>query len=161
MASGHLGAGDFSSSGAHGVKAEERFYLDRPHRFYRASVGSTIERAVYHYILWTIGALEPGVMADRLGAIWSGQLPNGVKIKVAFEYTGQSDGFPSSFSRSRPDIRLSLGAGTDGHDYEALYDLTSEAQKSHILSKGDSWLSKAYVPYVAEILWTNDDILLK
>jgi hypothetical protein len=44
-AANEMGTGIFSNSGAHGLKAEQRFFLDKPHRFYRASVGSTV-RAV-------------------------------------------------------------------------------------------------------------------
>lgn len=44
-----LGALDVESGGAHGMKMEERFLTDnpKPHRFFRASVGSTVERKVY------------------------------------------------------------------------------------------------------------------
>jgi hypothetical protein len=79
----------------------------------------------------------------------------------ALEYTDSTKELPCSFKKSRPDIRLSLGTGTDGKYYEALFDLTSEKQIGHVLDKGDNWLGKERVPFIAEVVWTDDDIMLK
>jgi hypothetical protein len=166
MAAGHLGSADFDSAGKFGLKMEERFFQDtgKIHRFYRASVGSSIERTVYDYILKAYGALELGKVADAYGAVWKGEgyiQQKVVPVIFALEFTGSCPGFPCSFKNSRPDIRLSLGKGTDGVEYEALLDLTSEKQKGHVLKKRDKWIAKANVPYIAEVIWTDDDIMHK
>jgi len=154
MASVQMGMGHFSDAGAHGEKAEERFFSanHKPHRFYRASAGSTIERAVYKHLIQGFDADEVGKNVYR----------SSTGVIFALEFTKSIPNvFSSSFSNSRPDIRVSLGIGTDGNAYEILIDLTSEKQKAHILKKGDNWLAKKYVPYIAEILWTDDDIMHK
>ncbi len=69
--------------------------------------------------------------------------------------------FPAATANSRPDIRLSLGAGTSGTYYEAIFDLTSEKQKGHVLKKRDKWIAKTNVPFIAEIVWEDSDIMLK
>ena len=99
-------------------------------------------------------------MPEKVAGIYTGQLLS-TNVIFALEYTGSCTELPCKFSSSRPDIRLSLGKGPDGSYAEALFDLTSEAQKDHVLKKGDNWLSKVAVPYIAEIIWTNDDIMLK
>ena len=155
MAAVHMGGADFSSSGAHGLKAESRFFSDSPkaHRFYRASAGSTIERAVYQYLIAGFNGVE--VQKN----VYKSALSD---LVFAFEFTGSLDGyFPCSFKNSRPDIRVSLGKGSDGIVYEVLFDLTSEKQQGHILGKGDNWVAKANIPYIAEVLWTDHDIMHK
>ena len=181
VAANNLGELDVEGAGKFGVKLEERFLADsaKPHRFYRASAGSTVERQVYLQLLWATAAtdssgqnifdvVQSGRLPDKVAGVYSGQIPmtigttiTNVSVTFALEFTGAVTELPSTFGSSRPDIRLSLGQGTDGKYYEAIYDLTSEAQKDHVLNKGDNWLTKTYVPYIAEIIWTNDDILLK
>ena len=181
VAGNNLGQLDVEGAGKFGVKLDERFKVDssKPHRFYRASAGSTIERLVYAQLLWATAATDSsgknifdttvsGQLPEKVAGVYTGQLPINVgtgtvqlALTFALEYTSSATGLPSTFSSSRPDIRLSLGQGSDGNYYEAIYDLTSEAQKDHVLKKGDSWLTKTRVPYISEIIWTNDDILLK
>jgi hypothetical protein len=183
-----LGTLDVEGAGKFGVKLEERFTSATPksHRFYRASAGSTIERLVYTNLLWATDAtnvhsdenmmddVESGKLPGKVAGVYEGQLPLVInqtivhhKVLFALEYTGSYKDtkgrslLPNSFSRSRPDIRLSLGPDKFGGYHEAIYDLTSEAQQDHVLKKGDNWLGKKYVPYISEIIWTNDDILLK
>ena len=161
-----LGALDVQTGGAHGMKMEERFLMDnpKPHRFFRASVGSTVERKVYT-------ELKSLILTDMTAIVASGDWAgvyqaniatqsDVVRITFAIEYPPACPpALPSAFKTSRPDIRLALGQGSDGNYYEALYDLTSEGQIGHVLTKGDSWVTKNSVAYVAEIVWMNDDIM--
>jgi hypothetical protein len=163
-----LGTLNVTSAGAHGMKLEERFLADTAkfHRFYRASVGSTVERKVYT-------ELKTFVLSDVKAIVASGDWAGVYQANIAtptdvasivfgIEYAAAcAPALPSSFKKSRPDIRLALGQGSDGKYYEALYDLTSEGQVGHILAKGDSWVTKHSVAYVAEIVWMNDDIMQK
>lgn len=161
-----LGALDVNTGGAHGIKMEERFLADnpRPHRFFRASVGSTVERKVYtelqNLALTEVHRVVPsgdwaGVYQANL-ATQADILP----ITYAIEYPpAYAPALPSIFKKSRPDVRLALGQGSDGKYYEALYDLTSEGQIGHVLTKGDNWVTKNSVAYVAEIVWMNNDIM--
>jgi len=149
-----LGGAVFSASGRHGLNAEKRFWQDdaRPHRFYRASVGSTIERAVYAKLIEGYSATE--LCKNVYQSSYASE------VVFALEFTGSlEDCFPCKFNRSRPDIRLSLGAGKNGQIYEAVFDLTSQRQEGHIRNKGDNWLAKVHIPYIAEVLWTDDDIM--
>lgn len=163
----HLGALDVESAGKFGLKLEERFLADnpKPHRFFRASIGSTVERKVYGELcgLWT-GARRVIPSGDWAGVFQGdiGTKDDIITITFAIEYqASHSPVLPCSFKNSRPDIRLSIGTGSDGVNYEALFDLTSEGQVGHVLKKGDKWLSKTNVAYVSEIVWTNDDIMQK
>ncbi len=163
----HLGALDVESAGKFGLKLEERFLADnpKPHRFFRASIGSTVERKVYGELcgLWT-GAKRVIPSGDWAGVFQGdiGTKDDIITITFAIEYqASHSPVLPCSFKNSRPDIRLSIGTGSDGVNYEALFDLTSEGQVGHVLKKGDKWLSKTNVAYVSEIVWTNDDIMQK
>ena len=89
-----------------------------------------------------------------------GTMTDIVQVVFAIEYQPQySPLLPAIFKKSRPDLRLSLGQGSDGKYYEALFDLTSEGQIGHILKKGDKWLSKDNVAYVSEIVWADNDIM--
>lgn len=153
-ASKHYGLGDFSEGGAHGAKAEQRFYQTGGHRFYRASIGSTIERTVYQYLEHV---LCPTEVMDRVYRFdgW-GNLDGSI---YALEFTSSLTELPHKFGSSRPDIRLALGQGTTGKYYEAIYDLTSLKQTGHVLKKGDNWLAKGAVPLIAEIIWLDDDIM--
>ncbi|TQF84850.1 hypothetical protein FK498_01310 [Elioraea sp. Yellowstone] len=161
----HLGALDVESAGKFGLKLEERFLADnpKPHRFFRASIGSTVERKVYDELcgLWT-GAKRV-VDGGAWAGVYQGEIGTKddiVTIVFAIEYQpSHAPALPCSFKKSRPDIRLSIGTGSDGVNYEALFDLTSEGQVGHVLKKGDRWLSKPNVAYVSEIVWTNDDIM--
>lgn len=161
----HLGALDVESAGKFGLKLEERFLADnpKPHRFFRASIGSTVERKVYDELcgLWT-GAKRV-VDGGAWAGVYQGEIGTKddiVTIVFAIEYQpSHAPALPCSFKTSRPDIRLSIGTGSDGVNYEALFDLTSEGQVGHVLKKGDRWLSKPNVAYVSEIVWTNDDIM--
>jgi hypothetical protein len=150
-----LGIGKFEDAGKHGLKAEERFFADnpKPHRFFRASAGYTIEKGCYKALVDACQAkeIEPGTFQGTY-----------FDFVFAFERTTALAGIlPCSFKSSRPDIRLALGNDSAGSPLEAIFDLTSEAQKDHVLKKGDNWVAKAAVPYIAEVLWTNDDIMLK
>lgn len=163
-----FGLADMGGSGAHGLKAEERFFQDnpKPHRFFRASTGSTIEKLTYQYLVEVVGGNLAGYEEGKLGGtIWTGKIDvegDSKDIAFALEYVSATPpAFPLSFKSSRPDIRLALGSDTAGHYLEAIFDLTSEAQKDHVLKKGDNWVAKAALPYIAEILWTNDDIMHK
>ncbi|HQT84665.1 MAG: hypothetical protein B7Z58_09220 [Acidiphilium sp. 37-64-53] len=160
-----LGALNVEEAGKFGMKLEERFLGNnpKPHAFYRASVGSSVERIVYAYLLQKFPGVECLTSGGQTAGIYQariGTADNIVTIIFAIEYTGSSSPhLPSVFKKSRPDIRLSLGAGTDGKYYEALYDLTSVGGIGHILKKGDNWLFKHSVAFVSEIIWTNEDIL--
>jgi hypothetical protein len=37
----------------------------------------------------------------------------------------------------------------------------SEKQKGHMLKKRDKWVAKGNVPHIAEVIWTDDDIMHK
>jgi hypothetical protein len=167
-AGSQLGALDVETAGAHGMKMEQRFLADSPvfHRFYRASVGSTVERKVYtelkNFVLTDVKAI---VTSGDWAGVYQANIATQsdvVPITFAIEYPPACPpALPSVFKKSRPDIRLALGQGTDGSYYEALYDLTSEGQIGHVLTKGDSWVTKHSVAYVAEIVWMNVDIMQK
>lgn len=155
-ASLQLGQGNFDDSGAFGVKAEQRFLGTGNHPFYRASLGSSVERAVYKY-------LEEVLCPDHGfdGLYRYKQWGSIAGSAYALEFTQQCTELPHSFKSSRPDIRLSLGQSTLGKYYEAIYDLTSLKQTDHVLKKGDNWLAKDGVTYIAEVLWLDDDIMNK
>lgn len=155
LAAVKLGTGQFGFAGAHGMKMETRFFATGSHRFYRASVGYSIEKSVYEFLVAAYMAQA------KENNIYTATSQRGHPFAFAFEFTGTCDGFPNSFKNSRPDIRVALGKGQDGNWYEALFDLTSEKQKGHVLKKRDKWVTKERVPYIAEILWTDDDIMLK
>jgi hypothetical protein len=163
-----LGALDVDSGGAHGMKMEERFLMDnpKPHRFFRASVGSTVERKVYTELKnLVLTDITPIVASGDWAGVYQANLATQsdlVRITFAIEYPPACPpALPSVFRSSRPDIRLALGQGSDGTYYEALYDLTSEGQIGHVLTKGDNWVAKHSVAYIAEIVWMNDDIMQK
>ncbi|HWA61841.1 MAG TPA: hypothetical protein VG939_10725 [Caulobacteraceae bacterium] len=162
-----LGALNVETAGKFGLKLEERFTSDNPnpHRFYRASVGSTIERKVYEQLARFIRSSKALVSSGEWAGVYQGSMGTQtdlLDIYYAIEYPAACDPFfPNVFKKSRPDIRLSLGKGSDGEVYEALYDLTSEKQVGHIHAKGDNWTTKKKVAYVAEIVWADDDILHK
>jgi len=159
-----LGALTVESAGRFGVKLEERFMSSssKSHRFYRASVGSSIERMVYTHLPKWVTSMDPQPSSEGWSGIYTGKIGTStdiVPVTFAIEYTKSGGGLPCTYNRSRPDIRLVLGKGTDSASYEALFDLTSEGQAGHILKKGDAWMKKANVAYIAEIIWMNDDIM--
>lgn len=160
-----LGALQIGDAGKHGEKMEERFFrdVDSPHRFYRASVGSTVERTVYKYIKTFFTSGKALVASGEWAGVFQGSIGTAtdlVEMQFAIEYTSSyGTTLPCSFKNSRPDLRLAMGAGTDGKAYEALFDLTSEGQVGHVLTKGDGWLHKTNVAYVSEIVWMDDDIM--
>jgi hypothetical protein len=160
-----VGALDIADAGKHGQKMQERFFLDGQHRFYRASVGSTVERSVYKYLKTFFTSGEALMSNGEWAGVFQGSVgtvSDVLDLLFAVEYTDSYQTFlPCQFKRSRPDLRLALGPGSDNVNYEALFDLTSEGQVGHILKKGDQWLSKAHVAYVSEIVWVNDDIMHK
>jgi hypothetical protein len=162
-----LGALDVESAGKFGLKLEERFLAGnpKPHRFFRASIGSTVERKVYGELRGFRTAATRVIQSGDWAGVYQGKIgtkDDVITITFAIEYQESwSPLLPCSFKNSRPDIRLSIGVGSDGVNYEALFDLTSEGQVGHVLKKGDKWLSKANVAYVSEIVWTNDDIMQK
>lgn len=163
----HLGAMQVEDAGKFGLKLEERFLADnpKPHRFYRAAVGSTIERQVYQQLHHVFIGGEVVVSKGDWAGVYKGRIGTATDIVdalFAIEYQpSHAPAFPASFKSSRPDLRLALGAGSDGVYYEALFDLTSEGQIGHILKKGDKWLTKTNVAYVSEIVWADTDIMHK
>jgi hypothetical protein len=163
-AANEIGALMISDAGKHGAKMEERFLQDGPntHRFYRASVGSTVERIIYKYLIKFFTYDKPEGTGEWAG-VYRGKIgttEDVLDFVFAIEYTESfSTQLPCRFKNSRPDIRLALGPGANGTNYEALFDLTSEGQVGHILKKGDGWLKKANVAYVSEIVWANEDIM--
>lgn len=163
----HLGGLKVEDAGKFGMKLEERFLADspKPHRFYRASIGSTVERHVYEQLRSLVTGATTLVAAGDWAGVYQGKIgtmTDIVDIVFAIEYQpSHGNLLPSSFKRSRPDLRLSIGQGSDGAHYEALFDLTSEGQVGHILKKGDQWLSKPHVAYVSEIVWADGDIMHK
>lgn len=167
VAGQHLGALDVSNSGKFGLKLEERFLNDSPkaHRFFRASIGSTVERQVYKALPLFVTNAKAIVESGDWAGVYQGDFATRldvVSVHFAIEYQpAHPDVLPCSFKHSRPDIRLAIGNGSDGVAYEALFDLTSEGQVGHVLKKGDKWLHKANVAYVSEIVWVNDDIMHK
>jgi hypothetical protein len=160
-----IGALVVSDAGRHGAKMEERFLQDGPktHRFYRASVGSAVERIIYKYLGNFFTSGQPIVQTGDWAGVYRGRMGTATDIVdfvFAIEYTGpHTPNLPCQFKRSRPDIRLALGPDGKGVNKEALFDLTSEGQVGHILKKGDGWLTKANVAYVSEIVWVNNDIM--
>ena len=65
-----LGALTVESAGRFGVKLEERFMSSssKSHRFYRASVGSSIERMVYAHLPKWVTSMDPQPSSEG----WSG-----------------------------------------------------------------------------------------
>lgn len=164
-ASREIGALVVADAGAHGGKLQQRFELDGSHRFYRASVGSTVERIIYRYLKDFFVTGAPLVTAGEWSGVFQAQIgtmTDLLDIVFGLEYTASHNPhLPCSFKNSRPDIRLSLGNDSQGKPQEALFDLTSEGQIGHILKKGDKWLQKSGVAYVSEIVWVKDDIMHK
>ena len=161
MAGAHIGTGNFGNAGAHGGVLDRRFYSPKKERTFRAALGSGIERTVYTYLLDGYDMKE--ISEDQ--NVYRSAEGTG-NVIIALEMPGPLDPlFPNDFTGhgkkgSRPDVRLALGQGTDGKYYEALFDLTSEVSVDHILKKAGNWLARANVPYIAEILWQNKDIML-
>ncbi len=160
-----IGALKVGDAGAFGLKLEQRFMTDGPkfHSFYRASAGSSVERIVYKYLIETLGSRKISENNGKVAGFYQchmGTSTGTAEIHYALESTTTfADHFPSSFRRSRPDIRVALGAGTDGKYYEAIYDLTSVGGIGHILKKGDKWIEKKSVAFVSEIIWMDADIM--
>jgi len=115
-------------------------------RTFGARYGSSVEIEAYHLLdrhWWKAADGAPGdytvETADRLD-------PD----LFVHSFAGRG-GRPGS----RPDLRLALGDG-----FEAVYDITSEAQEGHILGKGANigrggWLARSRVPFVAEIFYAG------
>lgn len=164
-ASREIGALAIANAGAHGAKLQERFAMVGDHRFYRASLGSSVERIIYKYLQDFFVRGEPLVAAGGWAGVYKAKMGTAtdlVDIVFAVEYTSSHTPYlPCSFKKSRPDLRLALGPDKLGKPQEALFDLTSEGQIGHILKKGDAWLNKSGVAYVSEIVWVNDDIMHK
>jgi hypothetical protein len=128
-----------------GPKAEHAF---------GASIGSAIEAQTYELLK----------QHRTLGRHWANNRTAGADAAGDYllEYPERRGAlFPHHFAASavrvkgsRPDIRLALGDG-----YEALFDITSEAEKGHVLTKGDGhWLKKDKVVFVAEVFYSQDQI---
>lgn len=126
-------------------------------RTFAARTGSAVEEMTYDLLISDGGAdtYEDAEMVDQES-----------DFNVAFEQTLPfGTAFPTSFKgrkggrSSRPDIRLSLGTGKDGKTYEALFDITANTvqSKGHILSKAGSWLTRTYVPFIAEVYYNTGD----